>query len=54
MGDTGFDVGGNAKAETAVGPELYASLYAHGCSRSLVVVFSGPLSRPSSGGEGIG
>ena len=29
MGDTGFDVGGDAKAETVVGPELYASLYAH-------------------------
>ena len=26
--DTGFDVGGDAKAETVVGPELYASLYA--------------------------
>ena len=29
MGDTGFDVGRDAKAETALGPELYASLYAH-------------------------
>jgi len=29
LGDTGFDSVGDAKAETAVGPELYAPLYAH-------------------------
>ena len=29
MGDTGFDTDEDAMQETAVGPELYASLYAH-------------------------
>ena len=29
MGDTGFDLGEDAKAETSFDVELYASLYAH-------------------------